>query len=348
MPSFSNSFLENLQIPPSMIRQIRVIGEQKGRQEIYRLQAAEKLENLRQVAVIQSVESSNRIEGVTAPPKRLEAIVRDKTSPKNRSEGEIAGYRDVLNTIHGSAQDVPFTEAVVLQFHRDLMKYGTGAGGVWKSTQNEIEETLPDGTKRVRFVPTPPHLTEGAMQSLHKDYRKSLTEEAHDPLILVPLYILDFLCIHPFLDGNGRMARLMTVLALYHHGYEVARYISLEKLIEQTKEGYYDTLYRASQGWHESDHDPLPWIDFWLSILLGAYRELETRMGAVTSSHATKTDIVITAIDQMIGPFSISELQKACPDVSRVWIKSVLDQLKRDNRLELTGKGRSARWRKTG
>jgi Fic family protein len=346
MSSFVPNFLEALSIPPKLIQTIRLIGEYKGRQDLYRLQAPEKLENLRQVALIQSVESSSRIEGVTAPPERLAALLKDKTTPQDRSEGEIAGYRDVLATIHGSAIDIPFTETVVLQFHRDLMKYGSGSGGVWKTTQNEIEEVQPNGSRFIRFSPTAPHLTESAMQNLHQRFRDSLKDGLHDPLVLIPLYVLDFLCVHPFLDGNGRMARLLTVLALYHQGYEVGRYISLERLIEQTKESYYDTLYRASQGWHEDEHDPVPWIDYWLGTLLAAYREMESRIGDLSTSHGTKTDIVIMAVDHMLGSFSISELETACPSVSRVWIKSVLEQLKREGRLELTGKGRGAKWRK--
>ena len=167
-----------------------------------------------------------------------------------------------------------------------------------------------------------------------------------EPLLLIAMYVLDFLCIHPFLDGNGRMARLLSVLLLHQQGYEVGRYISLERLIEQTKESYYDTLYRASQGWHEDRHDPLPWISYWLGTVLAAYREFESRMGELATGHGAKTDIVLSAVDRMIGSFSISELQAACPSVSRDWIKIVLGQLKKEGRLTLSGRGRSARWRK--
>jgi len=346
MSSFGPSFLDRLVLPPGLIQTIRQIGENKGRQDLFRLQAPEKLENLRQVAMIQSVESSNRIEGVTAPVARIEALIRDKTTPQNRSEGEIAGYRDVLATIHASAPDIPFTERVVLQLHRDMMKYGTVPGGVWKPVQNEIEEVRPDGTRFVRFRPTEPYLTPDAMQELHQAFRQNLKDGRHEPLILIALYVLDFLCIHPFTDGNGRMARLLSVLALYHEGYEIGRYISLERLIEQTKESYYDTLYRASQGWHTGSHDPVPWVDYWLSTLLAAYREFENRIGQLSTGHGSKADIIVTAIDRMLGSFSISELETACPSVSRDWIKAVLEQLKREGRLEVSGRGRGARWRK--
>jgi Fic family protein len=346
MSSFAPDFLDRLLLPPPLIQTIRQIGENKGRQDLFRLQAPEKLENLRRVALIQSVESSNRIEGVTAPSDRIEALIREKTTPQNRSEGEIAGYRDVLATIHASAPDITFNERVVLQFHRDLMKYGTIPGGVWKPVQNEIEEVRPDGARFIRFRPTEPHLTPDAMQALHQAFRQNLKDGRHEPLILIALYVLDFLCIHPFTDGNGRMARLLTVLALYHQGYEIGRYISLERLIEQTKESYYDTLYRGSQGWHENSHDPLPWIEYWLGTILAAYREFESRIGQLSTGHGSKTDIVVTAIERMLGSFSISELEAVCPSVSRDWIKAVLEQLKREGRLEVSGRGRGARWRK--
>lgn len=346
MSSFLRKFLDGLAAPPELVQIIRQIGEHKGRQDLLRLQAPEKLENLRQVAIIQSVESSNRIEGVTAPKERLAELVREKTTPRNRSEGEIAGYRDVLATIHASAADIPFTDSIVLQLHRDLMQYGTGAGGKWKTTQNAIEETRPDGTRFIRFQPTAPHQTAEAMRALHEDFRLAMKEGKHEPLILIALYVLDFLCVHPFLDGNGRMSRLLSVLALYHQGYEVGRYISLERIIEQTKESYYETLFIASQGWHESQHNPLPWVSYWLGTVLAAYRELESRVGAMATGHGTKADIVITAIDRMKGSFSLAELEAACPSVGRDWIRALLGQLKREGRLMSEGRGRGARWRK--
>jgi Fic family protein len=348
MKSFESSVLDRIQFSQETIQVIRLIGEYKGRQDLYRLQAPEKLENLRQVAMIQSVESSNRIEGVTAPVKRIEELIRESTTPQNRPEGEIAGYRDVLNVIHSSALDIPFTESVILQLHRDLMKYGSGTGGQWKSTNNSIEETRPDGTRFVRFQPIEPHLTPEAMRQLHAQFRRHLTDHSLEPLVLMPLYALDFLCIHPFLDGNGRMSRLLTVLMLHQQGYEVGRFISMERLIEQTKESYYETLYTSSQGWHSAEHDPMPWVRYWLSILLASYREFETRMGQLSTEHGAKTDIVLMAISRFMGSFSISELESACPSVSRDWIKIILEQLKKEGQLRPSGKGRGARWHKVG
>jgi Fic family protein len=348
MPSLSRAFLDRLALPADLVQTIRQIGEHKGRQELYRLQAPEKLENLRRVALIQSVESSNRIEGVVAAKGRVEALVNEKTTPQNRPEGEIAGYRDVLATIHAHAADIGLSDNIVLQLHRDLMKYATGAGGSRKTVSNEIVEAQPNGSRHIRFTPTAPHLTPAAMQTLHRDFLEEMKLGRIEPLILIALYVLDFLCIHPFLDGNGRMARLLSVLLLHQQGYEVGRYISLERLIEKTKESYYETLLRASQRWHDDRHDPLPWVSYWLGVVLAAYREFESRVGGLATGHGAKTDIVLSAIDRTMGSFSVSELQAMCPSVSRDWIKIVLGQLKKEGRLTLSGRGRSARWRKAG
>jgi Fic family protein len=347
MNSFSSAFLPDLKIPQRIITMIRKLGENKGRQELYKKQAPEMLENLRHVALIESTESSNRIEGVVADHKRLRAIVEEKAKPANRSEAEIAGYRDVLNTIHQSHEHVPFTERVVLQLHRDLMKYAGVHGGVWKATQNEITETLPGGKKRLRFMPVAPHLTEEAMRTLHGRYADVERAGDLDPLLLIPFYVLDFLCIHPFLDGNGRMARLLALLLLYQNGYEVGRYVSLERIIEQTKESYYDTLYKSSQGWHEGMHDVLPWTEYFLSTVLAAYGEFENRFGKVSKGRGSKTDMIRNAVNGFIADFTITEVERACPKVSRDMIRHVLGQLREEGIIVPLGKGRGAKWRKT-
>jgi Fic family protein len=347
MKSFSSPYLTKLHTTPRIITTIRKLGEYKGRQELYKKQAPEMLENLRQVALIESTESSNRIEGVVAEHKRLRAIVEEKVKPANRSEAEIAGYRDVLNTIHQSHEHVPFTERVVLQLHRDLMKYAGVHGGVWKATQNEITETLAGGKKRLRFMPVAPHLTEEAMRTLHGRYADVERGGELDPLLLIPFYVLDFLCIHPFLDGNGRMARLLALLLLYHHGYEVGRYISLERIIEQTKESYYDTLYMSSQGWHEGKHDVWPWTEYFLSTILAAYGEFESRFGKISKGKGSKTDTVKNAIEGFVADFSLTDIEKACPLVSRDMIRRVLFDLKKEGQVVCLGRGPAARWRKS-
>jgi len=346
MKSFDKKYLAALTIPHHLITIIRQIGEYKGKQELYKKQAPEMLENLRHVAIIQSTESSNRLEGITADIQRIRDLVEEKTKPANRSEAEIAGYRDVLSTVHANYEHIPFNKSVLLQFHRDLMKYAGKEGGRWKSVSNEITEILPDGTKKIRFVPVAPHLTPDYMQTLHERYESISKEGDIDPLILIALYVLDFLCIHPFLDGNGRMARLITLLLLYRNGYEVGRYISLERVIEQTKESYYETLQKSSQGWHKGKHDALPWVEYALSTILAAYKEFESRFAGVSKGRGSKTDIVMNAIDSIVGDFSVSDLEKACPDVSVDMIRHVLKKLKKNDRISSLGKGRFARWRK--
>lgn len=346
MKSFESKYLSSLTIPHHLITMIRQIGEFKGKQELYKKQAPEMLENLRHVAVIQSTESSNRLEGITADIKRIKELVEEKSKPANRSEAEIAGYRDVLNTIHTNYTHIPFNKSVLLQFHRDLMKYAGKEGGRWKSVSNEITEVLPDGTKKIRLVTVSPHLTPDYMRTLHELYNSLEKEGFIDPLILTTLYVLDFLCIHPFLDGNGRMARLITVLLLYRYGYEVSRYISLERVIEQTKESYYETLQKSSQGWHKGRHDALPWIEYSLSTILAAYTEFEGRFKRVSSGRGSKTDIVLNAIESHIGDFGIADLENACPAVSRDMLRHVLKELKKQGKVMSLGQGRFARWRK--
>jgi Fic family protein len=347
MFSLRPTYLSALAMPPRVAGILRRLGEHKGRQELYRRQAPEMLESLRRVALIESTESSNRLEGIVAAnEKRLRALVNERSTPENRTEGEIAGYRDVLDTIHQNHADIPFSDRVVLQFHRDLLKYATGTGGRWKVSANEIRETLTDGTKRIRFSPLAPHLTEDGMRDLHEDFHLAIQTGTWDPLLLIPFYILDFLCVHPFSDGNGRMARLLTLLALYHQGYEVGRYISLERVIEKTKDSYYDTLLLSSQGWHEGQHDVWPWTEYFLGTLLAAYSEFETRFDRVSSGRGSKTDTVKNAIAAFVGDFTLQDLEKSCPLVSRDMIRRVLADLKKEVKVECLGRGPAAKWRK--
>lgn len=346
MKSFSSVYLDKIAVPQRLITTIRQIGEYKGKQELYKQQAPEMLENLRQVAMIESTESSNRLEGIVADEKRLRALVAEKTAPANRPEAEIAGYRDVLNTIHASYDHIPFTDNVVLQLHRDLMKYSGKEGGRWKSAANEITETLPDGSKQIRFVPVAPHQTVEHMRILHERYSELTKVQDWEPLLLIPFYVLDFLCIHPFLDGNGRMARLLTVLLLYHQGYEVGRYVSLERIVEQSKESYYDTLFVSSQGWHEGEHNILPWTEYLLGTILAGYREFEGRFGRISTGAGSKTDMVLNAIEGMIADFSVADLSRACPMVSQDMIRLLLTKLRKEGKVEPVRMGRFASWRK--
>ena len=347
MQSLDASFLERQAIPPALLTTIRELGEYKGKQELFKEQAPQILQTLRDAAIIQSTESSNRIEGVVAPPERIRQLVAHRTQPRNRSEQEIAGYRDVLQTIHTGHLHIPFKVGVVLQFHRDLYQFLPGAGGRWKIAANEITETRPDGTTFVRFRTVPPHQTADAMERLHARFSFFLEEGRFDPLLLIPAYVLDFLCIHPFLDGNGRMARLLTLLLLYQSGYEVGRYISLEQIVEQTREGYYDSLYRSSQGWHEGEHSLLPWWEYFLGVMLrSAYREFERRVGVVTRARGAKREMIVDAVARLPTEFRFADLERACPGVSRPTINRALAEMRREGVLVLAKSGRDATWRK--
>ena len=349
MKSFEPGFLEKQTITPELVRTIRLLGEYMGKEALFKQQSPQVLETLRQVAIIQSTESSTRIEGITAPPERIKALVERKTTPVNRSEQEIAGYRDVLNTIHANAEEMAFTPNVVLQLHRDLYKFMPEEGGRWKETNNEIIEKRPDGGILVRFRAVPAHLTPKAMEALHERFNELWDEGKYDPLLLIPTYVLDFLCIHPFRDGNGRMARLITLWLLYRAGMEVGRYISLEKLVEDTRESYYSSLYKASQGWHGAEHDLLPWWEYFLGVmLLGAYREFERRTGLLTTARGAKTEQVFIAFEKLPARFHYADLARACPNVSRPTIKRVLGRLRGEGKVRCIKPGRDAIWEKTG
>jgi len=349
MNSFESDFLEKQSIPHSLLRTIRLLGEYRGKEALFKQQTPQVLKSLRQIAIIQSTESSNRIEGIEAPTERIRKLVAHKTTPKNRSEQEIAGYRDALVTIHANHSNMPFTVDIVLQLHRDLYQFVAQQGGRWKMTDNEITETRGDGTKVTRFKPIPAFQTPDAMERLHALFREKWDRGEIDPLLLIPAYVFDFLCIHPFTDGNGRMARLLTLLLLYHADFEVGRYISLEHLIEKQREGYYDALYNSSQGWHDCKHSLLPWCEYFLGVvLLGAYHEFEHRTGELTTAHGAKTEFVIAAIQKLPETFRYADLAQACTNVSRPTIKRVLGQLRLEGKVECIKRGRDAVWEKKG
>jgi Fic family protein len=343
--SFAPGFLEAISFDQATLSAVRAIGEFKGRQELYR-QFPAVLESLKNMAMIQSTEASNRIEGVTAPSDRIRDLVEHKTTPQNRSENEIAGYRDVLATIHTNAPNISLTPNVILQFHRDLYGYLPGQGGHSKSTDNDIVEFQPDGTVFVRFKPVPAYLTATAVEELTGRYREIARSGTIEPLVSIAAFVLDFLCIHPFLDGNGRMARLLTLLLLYQSGYEVGRYVSLEKTIEESKETYYESLLRSSQGWHEGRHDLSPWLEYFLGVLIAAYKQLESRVGAVTQARGAKRQLVVDCVRRLPAAFQIGELISACPGISRPTINRALADLQSDGEIACTGKGRYAIWKK--
>lgn len=346
MKSLNINYLDNQFLPISLGQMIQSLGEYKGKQDLYTQQTPHVLETLKQAAIIQSSESSNRIEGITVLPERLKAIMVDHQKPKDRSEAEIVGYRNVLAKIHIQFDSIEVTPETILKFHEDMLK-GTGiAAGQWKRKDNTIEERLSDGRWITRFVPIVAHETPYYMEETCTQFNRLWNEGKISKLILIPSFILDFLCIHPFADGNGRISRLLTVLLLHKAGYGVGRYVSLEKIIEDSKESYYDVLHKSSQKWHDAQHPIRPWWDYFLSTVLTAYQELEKRLGAITQGRGAKTDLVQAAVDNLPSPFSISDLERVCPSVGRDMIRVVLNKLRDDGKLQSTGSGRGAKWKK--
>ena len=347
MAPFDPAVLASLNFSAEDIATLRRLGEYRGRQELFARQRPEVLESLRTVAAVESSESSNRLEGIRAPKARIRALVTKKTEPRNRSEQEIAGYRDALNLIHESACDMAFSTNVILQVHRRIYGHLPQEGGVRKMVDNEIVERGPSGNVlRVRFVPVGAAATPGQMDELTARYRELEHLGRSDALVLIPLAILDFLCIHPFTDGNGRVTRLLTLQLLYQAGYEVGRYVSLERIFEQTRESYYETLERSSSGWHEGCHDPLSWMRYFWGVLLRAYEEFEERVGTITEGRGSKTRQVREAVQRRTAPFAISELQRDTPGVSKEMVRRVLRQMRDEGLLVTEGRGRGARWRK--
>jgi len=346
MKSLNLQYLDSLTFTTEQASTLKAIGEFRGKQDLYSKQTPDTLETLRQTAIVESSESSNRLEGITAPHNRIEAIVLKSTAPKNRSEQEIAGYRDALALIHESQEYMNFTVNVILQIHSIIYRYIPNNSGRWKMADNEIVERNPDGSlRRVRFKPVSAFETPQAMADLVKEYKEAIDLHNKEPLVVIPLAILDFLCIHPFSDGNGRTGRLLTLLLLYHFDYSVGSYISLERIFEQTKETYYESLEKSSKNWHEGKHDVMPWLTYFWGVLLRAYSEFEERVGSIYTDRGSKTVLIKQAIESTIGPFAISDISAKLPGVSRDMIRLVLRQLRDKGIILPEGKGRGAKWR---
>ena len=328
-------------LTPEIVSLLAQIHEQKGQQSglLETLEGA--LTELLEIAKIQSTEASNRIEGIVTTDDRLKKIVLDKTTPRNRSEREIAGYRDVLATIHENYEYIPVRPGMILQLHRDLYRFsGLAIGGSFKNADNIIAETLPDGTRRVRFEPVPAWETPEAMDRLCVGLTDALADPELDPLLIIPMFILDFLCIHPFNDGNGRMSRLLTLLLLYRAGYLVGRYISIEKLIADTKETYYEALQDSSAGWHEGKNDYLPFVRYLLGVIVAAYRDFSTRVDVQITRGLSKPDRVREIIRMTTGRITKAEIMQQCPDVSQKTVERALKELMGSGEIIKIGGGR--------
>ncbi len=328
-------------LTPEIVSLVGKIHEYKGEQALFIEAKADTLTKLVEIAKIQSTEASNKIEGIYTSDERLKKLVQDKTTPHTRNEQEIAGYRDVLATIHDSFDYIPPKSSLILQLHRDLYKFsGASYGGNYKTVDNVIAETDTQGNKSVRFQPLPAWETPEAMDDLCRAYEEAVGQGEMDPLLLIPMFVLDFLCIHPFNDGNGRMSRLLTLLLLYRAGYIVGKYISIEKLIEESKETYYEALQQSSQKWHEEANDYAPFVRYTLGVVAAAYRDFSTRVQALAASDMSKPDRIREIIKGTLGKITKAEIIEQCPDISQVTVQRTLADLQKSGEILKLGGGR--------
>lgn len=324
-------------LTPEIVQLLAQIHEYKGTHATVQ---EDELTHLIEIARIQSTEASNRMEGIYTSDERLQKIVKDKTTPCNRSEKEIAGYRDVLSMIHESHDYIPVKPGMILQLHRDLYKYsGMSIGGHYKPSDNVIEEEDACGNKHVRFAPVSAWETPEAMERLCQSYNDLCNHGQYDPLLMIPVFILDFLCIHPFNDGNGRMSRLLTLLLLYRAGYNVGKYISIEKRIECTKDTYYDELQESSNGWHEEENDYIPFVTYQLGVILAAYREFLDRV-KIVGENTRKPNRVRDIIKGHLGKITKTEIMQQCPDISQTTVQRALNDLVKSGEIIKIGGGR--------
>lgn len=328
-------------LTPEIVSYLAQIHEQKGQQNLFIEAHKDALTELLEIAKIQSTEASNRIEGIITTDDRLKKIVRNKTAPRNRNEREIAGYRDVLATIHENYDFIPVRPNMILQLHRDLYKFNNpGFGGNYKNSDNIIAEEQADGTKLVRFQPVPAWETPEAIETLCNTFNDAINDPDMDPLLLMPIFILDFLCIHPFNDGNGRMSRLLTLLILYRSGYIVGKYVSLEKLIADNKESYYDALQDSDAGWHEEENDYLPFVRYMLGVIIAAYKDFSDRVEILITKGLSKQERVREIIRNSIRKLTKAEIMAQCPDIGERTVERALASLQESGEIIKIGGGR--------
>lgn len=331
-------------LTPEIVSLLTKIHEFKGEQNLFIEAHADELEYLLEIARIQSTEASNKIEGIYTSDERLKLIALDKTMPKTRNEFEIAGYRDVLNTIHNSYEHIPVKPSIILQLHRDLYKFGGDTGGKYKATDNVIREEDSEGNQRIRFVPVESWATPDMINLLCAQFDEAIKDESADPLLLIPMFVLDFLCIHPFKDGNGRMSRLLTLLLLYRAGYIVGMYISIEKLIEISKDTYYEVLEASSKEWHEEKNDYAPFVRYTLGVIVSAYKDFSSRVWKLSTSVLSKSDRVRETIKETLGVITKTEIMKKCPDISQITIQRALAELVENGEIMKIGGGRYTKY----
>lgn len=328
-------------LTPEIVSLVGKIHEYKGEQALFVETKPDSLVSLLEIAKIQSTEASNKIEGIYTSDERLKKLVQDKTTPHTRNEQEIAGYRDVLTSIHENYDYIPPRPSMILQLHRDLYKFsGSDSGGSYKTSDNVILQTDAEGNQSVRFQPVPAWETSEAVEQLCRAYEEALNQTDFDPLLFIPVFVLDFLCIHPFNDGNGRMSRLLTLLLLYRQGYIVGKYISIEKLIEQSKETYYEALRQSSQNWHEERNDYLPFVRYSLGIVAAAYRDFSSRVKLLTTSGIAKPERIREILKNHLGKMTKAELMARCPDISIATVQRSLIELQKSGDIIKIGGGR--------
>lgn len=328
-------------LTPEIVTMLSQIHEFKGEQNLFIEAQSDTLTQLVENAKIQSTEASNKIEGIFTSDERLKKLVTNKTTPRSRNEQEIAGYRDVLSTIHESYEFIPVRPSIILQLHRDLYKFsGKSIGGTYKNADNVIAEEDNEGNRFVRFQPIPAWETPDAIEALCDAFDDAIARNEADPLLIIPMFILDFLCIHPFNDGNGRMSRLLALLLLYRAGYIVGKYISIEKAIETTKDTYYEALQSSSQGWHEEENDYAHFVRYMLGVILSAYRDFSSRVRVLTTSGISKPERIKEIIKDTLGKITKTEIMQKCPDISQVTVQRTLNDLVKSGDIIKIGGGR--------
>ena len=341
MRTFHYSLIREHKWDSEMLELVAAVYKEAGKQELYLKQRPEELEKLVEIAKVQSTEASNAIEGIVTTSTRIRQLVEEKTTPKNRNEQEIAGYRDVLGIIHESFDAIPITQNYILQLHKILYSHmNNPIAGRTKTVQNYISATYPDGHSETLFTPLSPFETPGALDSICDEYNRVIGNMELEPLIAIPVFIHDYLCIHPFNDGNGRMSRLLTTLLLYRSGFYVGKYISLEAKIAQHKDLYYDALAASQIGWHEGADDPVPFIKYLLSTILAAYRDFEDRFALVETKRSA-LDTVRLAAQNKIGRFTKQDIRELCPSLSLSSVEGSLRKMVELGELQREGMGKS-------
>ena len=337
-------FLKNLKsVPMATTWGLEELAEMKGHQDLYTKQSPQRLKKLREFSMIESAVSSNRIEGVAIDDKRIGTVIFGNTNLRDRNEEEVRGYRSALDLIHTDADKLPLSIETICKLHT-LTRPNIWDSGKFKEDAGDIIETYADGSSRVRFKTVAPNQVESALNAAIKGYQETLRDNRISPLIALAAFNLDFLCIHPFRDGNGRVSRLLLLLMLYQLGYEAGRYISIEKMIESTKDQYYETLELASLNWHTGSHDAWPYINYLLFTIKNVYKEFESRFENTQAPRGEKSEQVINAINAFTGTFTIRQIEQQCPGVSRELIRKIMKD--HTSCLECTGKGPAAVWKR--